>query len=87
MSQPLISRRAMLPAAGLGLLALGGGLLLPGRARAQERRHAKIRTAITDLRAVHDYLKTASINFGGHKKKAMEAVREAIDELETCLKY
>ena len=83
-----ITRRALLPVTGLGLLALGSGLLVPEKAAAQkQKKHPKIATAIHELEAVHEYLKTAAHDFGGHRVKAMKTIKEAIEQLEICMKY
>jgi hypothetical protein len=79
-----LSRRAALPVAGLGLLAVAGGLLSPGTARAAK--HPRIEKALEDLKDVRRYLKNSALGFGGHKQKAIDAVTAAIDQLGICLK-
>lgn len=83
-----VSRRSVLRAGGLGVLAIGAGLAAGGPARAQKGgKHPKIRTAITELRNARGYLHDSPNKFGGHKKRAIQAIDEAIEQLETCLKY
>lgn len=85
-----MTRREILPAAGLGLLVLGAGLGLPGRAGAQKKRKeenlSRIQTAIDQLEDLLSYLRQSGKSYGGHKKKAMTTIQAAVDELQLCLR-
>ncbi|HLJ29302.1 MAG TPA: hypothetical protein VKY85_21525 [Candidatus Angelobacter sp.] len=49
--------------------------------------HPHIRAAIRELREARHELETAAHDFGGHKKEAIEAVDNAIKQLQEALKY
>ena len=49
--------------------------------------HPHIRTAIRELREARRELETAAHDFGGHRKEAMEAVDNAIKQLQEALQY
>jgi hypothetical protein len=57
----------------------------------QERKggeqHPHIRAAIRELREARKELETAAHDFGGHKKEAIEAVDNAIKQLQDALQY
>jgi hypothetical protein len=50
-------------------------------------RHPHIRAAIRELREARRELETADHDFGGHKKEAIEAVDNAIKQLQQALQY
>jgi len=49
--------------------------------------HPHIRAAIRELREARRELETAAHDFGGHKKEAIEAVDNAIKQLQEALQY
>ena len=49
--------------------------------------HPHIRVALRELREVKKELETASHDFGGHRKEAIEAVDNAIKQLQEALEY
>src|SRR5262249_29069894 len=49
--------------------------------------HSKIRHAIKALQAAKDDLEDASHDFGGHRAEALEAVNNAIKQLQEALQY
>ncbi len=49
--------------------------------------HPHIRTALRELREAKKELQTASHDFGGHRKEAIEAVDNAIKQLQEALEY
>jgi hypothetical protein len=49
--------------------------------------HPHIRAALRELREARHELETAAHDFGGHKKEAIEAVDNAIKQLQEALKY
>ena len=52
--------------------------------REGERRHPRIHAAIVALNDARKDLERAAHDFGGHKKKALERIDLAKDELEIC---
>lgn len=62
----------------------------PAPAPAQEKgaeQHPHIRSAIRELREARHELETAAHDFGGHRKEALEAVDNAIKQLQEALQY
>jgi len=49
--------------------------------------HPHIRTALHELREAKKELQTAAHDFGGHRKEAIEAVDNAIKQLQEALEY
>jgi len=49
--------------------------------------HPHIRAAIHELREAKHELETAAHDFGGHRAEAVEAVDNAIKQLEQALQY
>jgi hypothetical protein len=49
--------------------------------------HPHIRAAIHELREAKHELETAAHDFGGHRKEAIEAVDNAIKQLQEALEY
>jgi hypothetical protein len=85
-----VSRRSVLQAGGLGILAAGAGLLAVQPAHGQDRgrqRHPRLARAIDDLRDAREYLRTAPHNFGGHRAKAIEAIDVAIEQLRQAMRF
>jgi len=60
--------------------------LLKGSKREAEQ-HPHIRAAISELREARRELETAAHDFGGHRKEALEAVDNAIKQLQQALQY
>lgn len=54
---------------------------------APEEAHPEIRDAIQSLRRARNHLQHADHDFGGHRVDAIKAIDEAIEQLQTCLKY
>ena len=85
----------------LAAVALTVGLMSPVLVMAQEskqqeareekregnERHPHIRAAIRELEQSKHELQTAAHDFGGHRKEAIEAIDQAIRQLEEALKY
>jgi hypothetical protein len=46
-----------------------------------------IRHALVELRATVTEMEESSHNYGGHKKKALEATRAAINQLKLCVDF
>lgn len=49
--------------------------------------HPHIRAALHELREARRELETAAHDFGGHRKEAIEAVDNAIKQLQEALQY
>ncbi|HLW54617.1 MAG TPA: hypothetical protein VKW06_17405 [Candidatus Angelobacter sp.] len=49
--------------------------------------HPHIRAALHELREARHELETAAHDFGGHRKEAIEAVDNAIKQLQQALEY
>ena len=49
--------------------------------------HPHIRAALHELREARRELETAAHDFGGHRKEALEAVDNAIRQLQEALQY
>jgi hypothetical protein len=49
--------------------------------------HPHIRAAIRELREARHELETAAHDFGGHRKEAIEAIDNAIKQLDQALQY
>ena len=49
--------------------------------------HPHIRAALRELREARRELETAAHDFGGHKQEAIEAVDNAIKQLQQALEY
>ena len=74
------------------MLAISQVALFAARppAAAQERKgeqHPHIRAALRELRDAKQELQTAAHDFGGHRKEALEAVDNAIRQVDQALQY
>jgi hypothetical protein len=72
----------------LGTLAVVGCAGLPGLAAGQKTKHPHyhLHHALWELRDARKELKEAPHNFGGHRKKAIEAINAAAKNLDLALK-
>lgn len=81
----------------LGLLTMTPGAIqaaTPANAATQVlkgheggEQHPHIRAALRELREARKELETAAHDFGGHRKEAIEAVDNAIKQLQEALQY
>ena len=71
---------------GFGLVANDAAVAGDKGAEKNER-HPHIRKAISELRESKKELKKADHDFGGHRVEAIEAVDNAIKQLEIALKF
>jgi hypothetical protein len=55
--------------------------------RAQASKFGRLDNALDAMRDAKKYLQHAPSIFGGHKKKAIEALSTAIDEIEEAIKF
>jgi hypothetical protein len=83
-------RRNMLAVLGLALPALllsGGPNAWAGQGKGKKERHPHIHHALRELREAKKELETAAHDFGGHRVDAIQAIDEAIKQLELALKF
>jgi hypothetical protein len=59
----------------------------PSPVPAAPERHPQIHAAIDALRNARAHLQEAKHDFGGHRDAAIQAVNQAIEQLEICMKY
>jgi hypothetical protein len=86
-----MDRRRFIETLGLGLMA--STVVALQTADAQKKppkggkgeRHPKIRAAIRALQGAKTDLEQAATDFGGHRAEALEAVNNAIKQLQTAL--
>jgi hypothetical protein len=67
-------------AAGLGILGL-----VPGEAAASD--YPRLDEAIKAMKEAKKWLEKAPPKFGGHKKKAIEALDEAVIQLDKAIEF
>ena len=67
----------------LGLGIVGSLAFTPARLEP----HPHIRSAVVELEAARNELKTAAHDFGGHRVEAMRAVDAAIKQLKIAQQY
>ena len=73
-----------------GVLLLGGATALTysnALASPAAEKHPHIRKALEELREARKELREAAHDFGGHRKKALEAVDVATEQLDKALKF
>jgi septal ring factor EnvC (AmiA/AmiB activator) len=76
-------RRKALLAAGVASLAVLG--LLPSAAQAAN--FPRLEKALAEMKEAKKFLQNAKNMFGGHKKKAIDALTTAIAEIEEAIKF
>jgi hypothetical protein len=57
------------------------------KARINTEQHPHIRAAISELREARRQPETAAHDFGGHRKEAIEAIDNAMKQLQQALQY
>jgi hypothetical protein len=86
-----VSRRSVLRAGGLGVLATGAGLVAMQTAQGQDkgdrRRHPRLARAIEEHTHARDYQRNAPNNYRGHNPKAIEAIEAAIEQLRLAIRF
>ncbi len=78
-----MSRRKALLAAG----AAGLGVLGVAPSRAEASKYKRLDRALEEMREAKKFLQKAPKVFGGHRKKAIEALNVAMDEIEQAIKF
>jgi hypothetical protein len=82
-----IMRRTFLAACILGVAAISQSALAQQNAVTETAEHPRIASAIRELEGAIQYLEAAPHNFGGHKAKAIEDSRKAIQQLRLAMQY
>jgi hypothetical protein len=59
----------------------------PANAAAAPVDHPEIRDAIAALRNARDHLNHAAHDYQGHRSDAIQAIDQALKQLQVCLKY
>ena len=77
----------IVPASSMAQTTSGGAGQPPAAHKKGGERHPKIRHAIKALEAAKEDLEDASHDFGGHRAEALEAVNNAIKQLQEALQY
>jgi thermostable 8-oxoguanine DNA glycosylase len=80
-------RRTFLATCILGALALSQNTLAQQTAATETAGHPRIAAAIRQLEDAIQYMQAAPHDFGGHKAKAIEESRKAINQLQAAMKY
>jgi hypothetical protein len=80
--EPETTRRGLFVAAGAAGL---GVLALPSKAEASK--WERLDKALVEMREAKKFLENAPAIFGGHKKKAIDALSSGIDEIEAAIKF
>jgi hypothetical protein len=78
------SRRQVLARVSVGGVVAAAGLGAAGVATGEQRH---MHAALDSLRSAHRELRDADDDKGGHREKAMELVRDAIDQVERGIRY
>jgi hypothetical protein len=82
MSEVINRRNALLVA---GAAGLGVAALTPSSALASN--WPKLDKALVEMKDAKTFLEKAEAKFGGHKKKAIEALNTAITEIEAAIEF
>lgn len=69
------------------LMLFVGAFALTENYEREKKKHPKIAKAITSIQDAIDYLTRSADDFGGHKDKALGALRDAEKELTEALEY
>jgi hypothetical protein len=72
--------------AGVPATAAARALPAPAATPAAEP-HPEIREALGALRRAKEHMEHAAHDFGGHRVEAIESTKQAIKQLELCLKF
>jgi hypothetical protein len=80
-------RRTFLATCILGALALSPSVFAQQNVASETSEHPRIAAAIRQLEDAIQYMQAAPHDFGGHKQKAIEDSRKAIQQLTAAMKY
>jgi hypothetical protein len=84
MSQSKFTRRGFAAAAATGVTTIG---LLGASAKTADAYQGNMERALSSLYQAPGSLREATANKGGHRVKAMDLVRQAIDETQTGIDF
>jgi hypothetical protein len=84
MSQPKLTRRGFAAAAATGVAAVG---LLGASAKTADAYQGNMEHALSSLYQALASLREATTNKGGHRGKAMDLVRQAIEETQAGVEF
>jgi hypothetical protein len=84
MSQPKLTRRGFAAAAATGVAAVG---LLGASAKTADAYQGNMEHALSSLYQALASLREATANKGGHRGKAMDLVRQAIEETQAGVEF
>jgi hypothetical protein len=84
MSQPKLTRRGFAAAAATGMAAIG---LLGASARSADAYQGNMEHALAALNQALGSLRESTANKGGHRARAMDLVRQAIDETQAGIAF
>jgi hypothetical protein len=68
-------------------LAVGTSLWGTVALAQKSKKHPRLARALEDMKDAREYLKKAPHTFGGHKKKAIEALDEAIEQVGKAIEF
>jgi hypothetical protein len=84
MSQSKLTRRGFAAAAATGVAAIG---LLGASAKSADAYQGNMERALSSLYQALGLLREATANKGGHRARAMDLVRQAIDETQAGVEF
>jgi hypothetical protein len=84
MSQPKLTRRSFAAVAATGVAAIG---LLGASAKSADAYQGNMEHALSSLNQAFGLLRESTANKGGHRARAMELVRQAIDETQAGIDF
>jgi hypothetical protein len=84
MSQSKLTRRGFAAAAATGVAAIG---LLGASAKSADAYQGSMERALSSLNQALDSLRESTANKGGHRARAMDLVRQAMDETQAGIAF
>jgi hypothetical protein len=84
MSQSKLTRRGFAAAAATGVAAIG---LLGVSAKSADAYQGNMERALSSLNQALDSLRESTANKGGHRARAMDLVRQAMDETQAGIAF
>ena len=84
MSQSKLTRRGFAAVAATGVAAIG---LLGATAKSAEAYQGNMERALSSLSEALDSLRESTANKGGHRGRAMDLIRQAMDETQAGIAF
>jgi hypothetical protein len=84
MSQPKLTRRGFAAVAATGVAAIG---LLGASTKSADADQGNMEHALSSLHQALGSLRESTTNKGGHRARAMDLVRQAIDETQAGIEF